>query len=104
MAYALYQNLYRIAYELQCTDNVLTWRSPLRMGTVPVSELRRIYSRRGSLGVVEAADGRRIQIYLHKGFSTFASGLALRSPSIDVSLGWYARLIERLPGWTAFRG
>jgi len=58
MPYALYQNLYQIAYELQCTDNLLTWRSPLRTGTVPVSELRRIYSRRGSLGVVEAADGR----------------------------------------------
>ena len=104
MPYALYQNLYQIAYELQCSDNLLTWRSPLRTGTVPVSELRRIYSRRGSLGVVEAADGRRIQIYLRKGFSTFVSRLAQRSPSIDVSLGWYARLIERLPGRTAFRG
>jgi hypothetical protein len=65
--YAFYQNLYQIAYDLRCSDNLLTWKSPLRTGTVPLSELRRIYSRWGSLLVVAAADGHRIQIYARKG-------------------------------------
>jgi hypothetical protein len=104
MLYGLYQNLYQLAYELQSSDNMLTWRSPLRTGRLPLSELRRIYSSRVSLGVLEAADGRRIQIYAQKGFRTFVSRLVQRNPNIDVSLSWYFRLVERLPGTTAFHG
>ena len=102
MSYGLYQHIYRIAYELKCTDNVLVWKSPLRTGTAPLSALRRIYSRAGTLGVIEVADGSRIQIYVQKGFLTFVSRLAERNPNIDVRLNWYVRLIERLPGGTLF--
>ena len=102
MSYGLYQHLYRIAYELKCTDNLLIWKSPLRSGTVPLSALRRIYSRGGTLGVIEMADGSRIQIYAQKGFLTFVSGLAERNPNIDVRLNWYIRFIERFPGRTLF--
>jgi len=102
MSYGLYQHLYRIAYELKCTDSVLVWKSPLRTGTAPLSALRRIYSRAGTLGVIEVADGSRIQIYAQKGFLRFVSALAERNPNIDVRLNWYIRFIERFPGRTLF--
>jgi hypothetical protein len=100
--YGLHKNLYQVAYDLQCTDDVVTWRSPLRTGTVRVSELSRIFSRWGSVGVLEAADGRRIQIYVRKGFIAFASGLAERNPNLEVNLSSYTRLIDRFPGQSAF--
>jgi len=87
MSYGLYQHLYRIAYELKCTDSVLIWKSPLRTGTVPLSALRRIYSRGATLGVIEVADGSRIQIYAQKGFLTLVSRAGRSSTPSEWDLG-----------------
>lgn len=101
-----YWFLLRLVYDLELDGDVVRWRTPLRSGTVPLSDVVELRpSRFGSNAeVFELADRRRLLVFVRKGFRAFADELVARRPGIPVRLGLQARLVERFPGWSGFKG
>ena len=86
-------------------DGPLRWRAPLRSGELPLTELTRIRAiGPGASGFLDQAVGPRMRVYVRKGFTDFTGALVAARPDQAVRIGFGARLVERWPGRSAFRG
>ncbi|MGH7685688.1 MAG: hypothetical protein ACREN2_02555 [Candidatus Dormibacteria bacterium] len=96
---------FRIAYWMEARDGWLTWRTPLRSGSVPISEVRSIYSSAllQGMGVVRTTRGR-ILIFPTQYFPQFADRMAALYPSVVARVGRFSRFSARLSGRFAPRG
>lgn len=100
-----YWFLLRIVYDLVLDGDVLRWRTPVRSGTVKLSDVVELRpSRLGSNAeVIEFADRSRLIVFVRKGFKAFADEMKARRPGLPIRLGFQARLAERLPGSSGFK-
>jgi hypothetical protein len=101
-----YWSLWRIAYQLEYANGVLTCRSRFASWTFPLSQVARLRPAVIDIGfqVVETrADRQRVLACVSKGFSPFAQALKRQQPDIDVRIGWVSRWLERMPWPSSFR-
>jgi hypothetical protein len=102
-----YWFLLRVVYRLDLSNDQLEWRTPLRHGTVPLSQLREVRSMRGggNLAVFVTAGGDSPRALVRRGFSEFTATLQQATPGLQVRLGWQGRLAARRggPGGGGFR-
>src|SRR5205807_7509904 len=82
----IYWYLFRFAYDLRFDTEDFYWRSPLRSGSLPLHELRRIRVRNGTDGIIESANGNRLHVLAQKGFGQFCLSLASQVPSLDIRI------------------
>ena len=96
-----YWLLFRIAHELQFAGGRLQWRSPLASGSLDLADLRGLRpSRLGPhVEVLDVARGRPVVVWVRKGFVPFVDELRGALPGLRVTIGSFAGLAERLPGW-----
>lgn len=73
-------------YRLEMTQDSLRWRSLIRRGEVPLTELRRIRNRGSKWAVIERDNGRRISISMREGFPKFADDVRRAAPNANVSI------------------
>ncbi|HEX9035275.1 MAG TPA: hypothetical protein VF834_25825 [Streptosporangiaceae bacterium] len=100
-----YFSLFRVAYELEFDGERLRWRAPLRSGEVPLSGLTRIRAVRSSFfGAIDGAREGRVLVLAGKGFTEFSRAVVVARPELPVQIGFRARLAERMPGRSRFRG
>jgi hypothetical protein len=100
-----YWFLLRLCYRLDLQDGILRWRAPLRSGHAPLVGLRALRPGRLSptIAVFEFVDGPRVLVLAMRGLAEFAARVQAAAPQAVVRIGWYIRLIERLPGSSGFR-
>jgi hypothetical protein len=97
-----YEIFFRTAYRLEIDSDTLVWRSILRSGRIPLSQLRRVRTR-SSIAIFEPMVGRPVATFAVKGFRDFARALANRQPGLEVRIGWWARLAEWNLGASAWK-
>jgi hypothetical protein len=100
-----YWFLLRIAYRLDLSEADLSWRTPLRSGTIALADLVEMRpSRMGStVEVLSLSDGSKVLVMVRKGFVDFATEIQQIAPHLQVRIGLYAKIGERLPGPRGFR-
>lgn len=101
----VYWFLLRFAYAVELEDGTLSWRAPLRSGTVPVAELHRvrpswIFS---NIEVLETERGTPALMWAVKGFDQFISAVTGQRPGLQVRVSLQTRIAERLPVRSSFR-
>jgi hypothetical protein len=93
--------LWRVVYELRLEDGVLTWKTPLRSGSVPVSaiiELRPLRSARNG-ELIRLAGGPKLIVMMRRGFQAFVDDLSRQAPGLRVTVSpAFSKLAERWPG------
>ena len=92
--------LLRVAYELRIEDHVFVWKTPLRSGSVPVSQIREVRpyptGRNGEL--IQLEDGRRIIVLMRRGFQDFLNDLSQAAPGLPITVSpFFSKLTERWP-------
>lgn len=90
---------FRIVYWIEARGDRLTWRTPLLSGSLPVSEVRSIYSSAllSGMGVVRTTRGR-ILLFPTQYFPQFADRMRDLYPGINVRAGRLSRFSARLSG------
>lgn len=97
---------WRVAWSLQLRENELRWRTFLRSGTVPITEIQRLRPMRsGPSGVViELAHRRSLLVIAGKGFDAFTAELTRQAPDVPINVSRWTRMFERWPvGRSAYR-
>lgn len=86
------------------TDGQLLWKAILRVGRVPVRDVRSIHSSYppwlNIVTIESTGEDRGIRISVLRGFREFATALHSQNPEIHLRLDWGARMAERGP-WRA---
>jgi hypothetical protein len=90
---------FRIVYWIEARADRLVWRTALLSGSLPVSEVRSIYSSAllSGMGVVRTSRGR-ILLFPTRYFPQFADRMRDLYPNIDVRVGRLSRFSARLSG------
>jgi hypothetical protein len=90
---------FRIVYWIEARADRLTWRTALLSGSLPVSEVRSIYSSAllSGMWVVRTARGR-ILLFPTRYFPQFADRMGNLYPGIDMRVGRLSRFSARLSG------
>ncbi len=105
LGWNLYWFLFRLCYRIDLHEDVLYWWAPMRHGRLGLHQLRAV--RPGRLGwnvaVFESMDGPDVVTLTQRGFKPFAAAVQAAAPHASVTVGRYARLVERLPGFSRFR-
>jgi hypothetical protein len=101
----VYWFLLRFVYAVDVEEGVLTWRAPLRSGTVSIARLRRvrpswIFS---NIEVLETERGTSLLVWAVKGFGRFMGAVVDQRPDLPVHLSLQGRLAEHLPVRSSFR-
>jgi hypothetical protein len=100
VAWVAYWLLLRVAFAIELRDGQLRWETPLRRGSSPLSAVTRIRPMRwgSNVEVFELRDSRPVLVMVTKGFSRFLDDVAEQRPDLEVRLGLYSRVLQRLPG------
>ena len=95
----------RIATGFRLGEHDLMWTTALRSGSVPVEAVASVRSLPLLTGivVVRGAGMPWLLVVPQKGFAPFTRFLAFEAQPVDVRLGPWALLPERLPGKSAWR-
>jgi hypothetical protein len=90
---------FRIAYWIEARPDRLAWRTAFRSGSLPIDDVRAIYSSAplSGMGVLRTTKGR-IFIFPTRYFPQFADRMGELYPAIDVRLGKLSRFSARLSG------
>ena len=104
-AWNAYWFLLRFAHVVDIEDGRLSWRAPLRSGTLEAADLRRvrpswIFS---NIQVMETAAGSPVLVWAVKGFSELIGAVSTQRP-LPCQLSPQARLAARMPVRSSFRG
>jgi hypothetical protein len=96
---AAWMFLWRVVYQLQLHDNVLTWKAPLRSGSVCLPDIQAIHPWNWGVNVeaIDLADGQTLLVMVQKGFRSFIGDVAKMAPAIPIRLGRFSSLADRWP-------
>ena len=99
VAWAAYWFGLRIVFWLEIRDGKLSWRSGIRSGSVPVSDIRRISTSKlmSGMGVIRTLNGR-VFVWPTQHYPAFADRMGQLYPDIDVRVGKLARFGARMTG------
>lgn len=97
--------LLRIAYGVTVRDGALGWEAPLRSGRIPTADVTAFRPMRflPSVIVIRHAAGHPVIVLPRKGIGGLAAALRDVRPDLDVRIGGWGWLAERLPGPSAWR-
>jgi hypothetical protein len=97
--------LFRIVYRMRLDAGVLEWHTPVRSGQLPLAEITLIRSIAllPSVLAIRRRNGRALLILAGKGLPAFVGEAVETQPEIDVHLGRWARVADRVPGPSAWR-
>jgi hypothetical protein len=105
LSWNAYWFLFRLCYRIELHEDALYWWAPLRHGRRELADLRAV--RPGRMGwnvaVFEATDGTTVVTLIRRGFAEFAAAVHAAAPHVSVSIGRYARIADRLPGFSGYR-
>jgi len=105
VSWIAYGLLFRVCDRIDLYEDALYWWAPMRHGRLDLHRL--VAVRPGRLGwgraVFESTDDRTIETRVERGFAPFAAAVQAAAPHASVSVGRYARIVERLPGFSRFR-
>jgi hypothetical protein len=90
--------LLRVPYELTLADGLLAWKTPMRSGSVPVSEIRELrpYPSGPNAELIQLEDGRRLIVLMRKGFQQFLDDLSRAAPGLSLTVSpYFSKLAER---------
>lgn len=93
--------LWRTAVALEIRDDQLSWRTPLRRGAMPLSDVRSIQptaAGKGVLATITAEGQQPLMVWATKGFPAFADQIVAAAPGVQVAHGRYVRVAEKMPG------
>jgi hypothetical protein len=98
----------RLCYRVDLDERTVRWRTPLRSGRMPLERLRAVRPHRFfvfflGVSVLEFEDGPRVPVRVERGFAEFAEHIRAVAPHVTVTVGVYARMLQRLPGRRNFR-
>jgi hypothetical protein len=90
--------LFRVAFELEMNNDRLSWKTPLRTGTVSVDEIERVRPMwfGTNVEVVEFRGRRPLFVLVSPGFRSFTHALQRRRPGLPVRFGWQATVIDKV--------
>ncbi len=103
-AFGFFWNTYwilgRVSLELKSKNGEVHWRSPLRRGVVPISELRHARPAKfsGSFQVYETGEGTAFVAGVWKGLDGFNENLRASNPHFSYRFGRQWKLVQRWPG------
>jgi hypothetical protein len=101
----VYWFLMRFAFAVALEDGMLSWRAPLRSGTMSIAELRRVRPSWmfSNIEVMETERGTPLLVWAMKGFGRLMSAVLAERPDVTVRVSLQGRLAERLPVRSSFR-
>lgn len=101
-----YWFVFRIIYDLELANGELRWRTPLKRGVESLGDVTELrpFLFGSNIEVVELMDGRRLLVFVRKGFKAFTEELVAARPGLEVRLGLQARMAEKMPGWSGYKG
>jgi hypothetical protein len=100
-----YWFLFRVAYQLDLTEHEICWRTPLRSGSIALTDLVELRPHRfgSSIEVIQLASGTKVLVMVRKGFVDFMMEIQRLAPQVHARVGAFAKLGNRLPGPRGFR-
>jgi hypothetical protein len=106
LAFVAYRYLLRDVYDLAVVGDSLTWRTPLRSGKVPVSEIYsirpRFWPKSPEALIITISDGTQLSVMVRKGLPDFVDALVAAHPGILARSGLTGELWELWPGSSHF--
>jgi hypothetical protein len=105
VSWIAYGLLFRLSHRIDLYEDALYWRAPMRHGRLDLHRLVAVRPGRLDWGraVFESTDDRTVVTRVERGFAPFAAAVQAAAPHARVSVGRYARIVERLPGFSRFR-
>lgn len=100
VAVAAYLYLFRVAYELELSDDQLLWKAPVRSGRAPLQELTAVKTLALMPGAALIAfrTGTKVLVLVQPGFRDFARDVARAAPHSSVEVGVFGAIADRFGG------
>lgn len=100
-----YWFLFRIAYRLDLWQSSIRWQTPLRSGTIALTDLVEMRPMRfgSSVEVLRLSDGSKVQVMVRRGFVDFMAEVQAAAPHVQARVGTLARIGNWGPGPRGFR-
>lgn len=100
LAYLARVFLLQTVYELHLDGDDLSWKVPLRSGTVRLSDVRELRPTKGEPNseLIRLADGKALRVMMWKGFLPFIDDITRQAPHLPVRVRpFFSPLAEKWP-------
>ena len=100
LGYLAWIFLWRTVYELHLDGDDLSWRAPLRSGSVRLSNVREFrpvrWARNSEL--IKLDDGKSMIVFMGKGFLPFIDDVTRQAPYLSIRVRpFFSELLEKWP-------
>jgi hypothetical protein len=100
LGYLAWVFLWRTVYELHLDGDDLSWWTPLRSGTVRLSDVRELRPTRGTCNseLIRLGDGKALMVFTLKGFVPFVDDIRRQAPDLPVRVRpFFSQVAEKWP-------